>query len=346
MTDPFAAPAPGTAPVVGHAHGKVILLGEHAVVYGHPALCGALRDGVTVEAVPGAGALRVPQWGVTTHDVAVLLGADPPQERGAPSPLPLDAPLSSAYRAILHELQPDLAAKSQDAAAALRYDLLVRFAIPQSSGLGSSAALAVGLARALDLLLGLELPPERIAAAAFASERVFHGSPSGLDHTVAQQGGFGVFRRQTGLIDVPAAALRLCIGHTGRARDTRGRVARVAELVRERPDRSAAALAEIAALVEAGTAAVRAGRLAELGAAMSRNQELLRELDVSCPEIDHLCDLARGAGALGAKLTGGGGGGCVIALARPGDPVAEAQVLSAWTDAGFRAFVTTVGGCA
>jgi mevalonate kinase len=112
------------------------------------------------------------------------------------------------------------------------YDFVARFAIPTGAGLGSSAALSVALVRAIDQAVGLGLTEAHIDAAAFAAERVFHGSPSGLDHTVAQRGGFGLYRRGQGLSplgDTPP--LRLCIGHTGRARDTKGRVARVAELV-------------------------------------------------------------------------------------------------------------------
>lgn len=298
----------------GQAQGKVILLGEHAVVYGHPALCGALRDGVTVEAVPGEGLLSVPAWGKR-----IAAGAQG------------DA-LGQAYGAILRSLA--LSGRP------LHHDFVVRFAIPTSAGLGSSAALAVALARTLDSVLGLGLAAGAVAEAALAAETVFHGRPSGLDHTVAQHGGFGLFRREQGLSPLPASSLPLCIGLTGRARDTRGRVERVAELYRQDPDGMQGRFAAIAALVQRGAKAVTEGDLAALGEAMNRNQQELRHLEVSCPEIESMCRIATDAGALGAKLTGGGGGGCVIAVA----PGREAQVQEAWRRAGFASFVTSVGG--
>lgn len=321
---PLAAPSA--------ACGKIILLGEHAVVYGVPALCAALERGVTVEAVPGTGQLRIPAWQVKTASAAALLANGSDADAGLP--------LAQAYRAILRSLS----AVRPLSAAKLSHDFVAHFAIPTGSGLGSSAALAVALVRCLDRTLALELLPEHVDAAAFAAEQVFHGYPSGLDHTVAQHGGFGLFRRGHGLtpltgLPASTAALSLAVGHTGRARDTKGRVARVAELHRQDPKTTSACFGRIAGLVEQAIAALRAGDLAALGAAMDRNQVELAALEVSCPEIEEMCRLARGAGALGAKLTGGGGGGCVVALA----PSKEAEVAAAWQRAGYTSFVVQIG---
>ncbi len=298
-----------------HAHGKVILLGEHAVVYGHPALAGALADGVTVETSPGSGIVRVPAWNLE-------LDATQP-DRGGHS-------LGRAYLALRQELGVGTASP---------IDLVVRFSVPTGSGLGSSAAWAVAVARAL--CAAHELPAEKIDAAAMASETVLHGKPSGLDHTVAHQGGFGVFVRGQGLSPVSAARpVPLVVGHTGRERDTKGRVARVAELFAAKPEEVGAHFSEIARLVEVGKHAVESGALGTLGEAMAQNQRQLQSLEVSCPEIERMCRLAEEAGAAGAKLTGGGGGGCVIALA----PGREESVRAAWEKAGFKSFTTSVGG--
>ncbi|MCS6914631.1 MAG: mevalonate kinase [Myxococcales bacterium] len=302
--------------VAGSACGKVILLGEHAVVYGHPALCGALRDGVQIEAVPGSGILSVPAWGLRVSAVKASDGSD----------------LARAYGAVLASLGIP--------PSALHHDLVVRFSIPTGAGLGSSAALSVALARALGAILQIPLTPDQVARAAQAAEEVFHGRCSGLDHTVAQQGGFGLFRRPDGLVPLKAPPLPLCIGLTGRPRDTRGRVARVAELYRDRPVETRTLFRRIEELVEAAARAVTSGDLRALGTAMDENQVLLGQLEVSCPEIDQMCQLARSAGAWGAKLTGGGGGGCVIALS----PGAEAAVHTAWRRAGFTSFDATIGG--
>ena len=283
------------------AHGKVILLGEHSVVYGHPALAGALADGVTVETRPGRGVLRIPQWSCVI---------DPA--------IDTDATLARAYAAI------------RTRAGEPAIDLALTFNLPTGAGLGSSAAMAVAVGRAL----GLE--GAALADAAMASETVIHGKPSGLDHTVSMAGGFGLFTRAGGLEPLRAAPLSLTIGHTGKARDTKGRVARVAELVNERGDEVRARFGAIAALGARGADAVARGSYGELGAAMNENQRHLEALEVSCPEIERMCGIARDAGAFGAKLTGGGGGGCVIAVGN------DAAVADAWRKAGFTTFTATV----
>ena len=285
------------------AHGKVILLGEHSVVYGHPALAGALADGVTVTAATGTGRLAIPQWNVVIEPPA----AD-------------DSSLARAYQAI------------RERAGRPLLDLELVFNLPTGAGLGSSAAMAVAIGRALGL------DGAALADAAMASETVIHGKPSGLDHTVALLGGFGVFTRGDGLRPVAAAPLKLCIGHTGKTRDTKGRVARVAELVAERGGEVRARFDAIAALVGRGVDAVTRASYGELGEAMNENQRHLEALEVSCPEIERLCGIARDAGAVGAKLTGGGGGGCVIAIA----PQREHAVVAAWKTRGFDGFVAEV----
>ena len=299
------------------ASGKVILLGEHAVVYGHPALAGAIADGVTVESERGSGALRVPAWALEVSPVEPAV-----EERFS---------IGRAYRA----LRASLGLGPSSAV-----DLTVHFGLPTGSGLGSSAAMAIAVGRALCAAHGLTPSSTRLCEAAMASETVIHGKPSGLDHTVACQGGFGLFTRKDGLSPVRAAQpITLVIGHTGKERDTKGRVARVGELYAERKDEVGARFAQIASLVQKGRRAVETGNAGELGQAMSENQRHLEALEVSCPEIERMCRIAEDAGAVGAKLTGGGGGGCVIALA----PGRENAVRSAWENAGFRAFNCTVG---
>lgn len=312
------------------ACGKVILLGEHAVVYGVAALCGALERGATVQAVRGAGRLCVPAWQVATATANELLDAS----------AAADSPLSAAYQAILRSL---LAGCAQDRFF-LPYDFIVHFAIPTGAGLGSSAALAVAVVRCLNQALNLNLHSQQIDAAVFAAEQIFHGQSSGLDQALAQHGGFGLFRRGHGLtplLEVPQSILPLSVlvGHTGRVRDTKGRVAHVALLQKQDKAGTTAHFSRIAELVEQAALALRSGDLFALGSAMNGNQAELLALEVSCPEIEHMCALARDAGALGAKLTGGGGGGCVVALA----PENEAAVQAAWQKAGYQSFKVQIG---
>jgi mevalonate kinase len=275
-----------------------------------------LRAGVTVETAPGCGRLRVPAWGI---------------EIDASNPTP-KTPLERAYLSLRGAL--GVGAESP-------VDLFVHFGVPTGAGLGSSGAMAIAVARALCRAHGLREEPEPLLAAAMASETEIHGRPSGLDHTVALRGGFGLFTRAAGLQPVKAARpVVLAVGNTGRERDTRGRVERIAQLVDQRGDEVHRRFSAIAQLVERGRQAVVRGDVDELGQAMDENQTHLAALEVSCEEIERMCEIARGAGAAGAKLTGGGGGGCVIAVA----PGREAEVVGAWERAGFRGFVTTVGG--
>ena len=292
------------------APGKVILLGEHAVVYGHPALAGALSHGVTVENHESgkntSGKLSIPEWALTVT----------PND---------DSPVGKAFAAIAARLgvSPDR-------------ELVVRFGLPTSAGLGSSAALSVALARAL----APTAAEDAILDAAMAAETIFHGKPSGIDAAISARGGLGRFTRAGGLVAIPAARrVPLVVGHTGQQRDTRGRVARVAELVTEREGEMRERFAAIANLVERGVRAIAEGNLGELGACMDENARHLAAMEVGTQTIERMCGLAREAGAVGCKLTGGGGGGCVIALA----PGREDAVRAVWTSAGFHNFSTEVG---
>jgi len=292
-------------------HGKVILVGEHAAVYGHPALAGALACGVRLRAQPGDTlTLDVAGW-----DVHVRAGDD--------------HPVAHALVAVAGALGVARATIEGDAD------------VPPAAGLGSSAALAVALARALAAHAGKAIDVAAIEEIAAGAERCFHGNPSGIDVAVAARGGLGLYRRGHGLTPVAAAPLPLVIGLSGQPRSTAAMVERVAQA---RAARTAAVDAELAAL---GAAAERAAVLlgavqvdtAELGELFTDAHARLASLGVSAPVLDAMVAAAGGAGATGAKLTGGGGGGAVIALA----PGREDAVLAAWRAMGKDGFVTDVG---
>ncbi|HUJ58756.1 MAG TPA: mevalonate kinase [Kofleriaceae bacterium] len=294
--------------------GKIILLGEHAVVYGYPALAAALDRGVRLDAVPtpAGGTLRVdiPIW-------SVKLTADD------------DHVLAQGLAAIADAIEvgrPPLT-------------LVGDAQIPPGAGLGASAAFAVAIARALLAHAGRPVDAAAISAAAGASERLLHGKPSGVDVALAIAGGVGVYRKASGLRAIGCAPLRVLVGPSGSPRSTARMIERVAAATAGVDDD--ARLRELGALCDAGTAALLAGRLDELGAAMNRAHDLLGGLGVSTPLLDGLCQAARRVGAHGAKLTGAGGGGAVIAIA-PRER--EADVLAAWRTAGVQGFVATVGG--
>jgi mevalonate kinase len=211
--------------------------------------------------------------------------------------------------------------------------------IPPGAGLGASAAFAVAIGRALLGYAKLPADATNVARVAGASERLVHGNPSGVDVALAIAGGIGVFRKSSGLVPFSSGPLRVIVGPSGAPRSTAAMIDRVAAATGGK--REDARLAELGSLTDVGTVALKAGKLDELGRAMDRAHALLAELGVSSPLLDGLCQAARDHGAYGAKLTGAGGGGAVIAIA-PKDR--EPEILAAWKQAAVTGFVATVGG--
>ncbi|HET6147063.1 MAG TPA: mevalonate kinase [Polyangia bacterium] len=308
----------------GFGHAKVILIGEHGVVHGHPALAAGLAVGVRVEAVTGSGRLSVPGWSLTAK------AGD-------------GSPVGRALAAILTRLRAD------------DLDFRAEAAIPSRAGLGSSAAMAVAIARAAVAASAQRLEPgragdqdglprpdddlPRLRRAVDDAEAVFHGTPSGIDAAAALGGGVGRFQRGLGWRPIAVAqAMRICIGLTGRPRDTSAQVAAVTRL-RERVPTVGKMLALFGDLADAGERALAIGDVDGLGRLFDVAHGLLCALRVSSPEIEALVHGARAAGAIGAKLTGAGGGGAVIALA----PAHEPDVIARWRRDGFDGFVTTIG---
>ncbi|HEX2690664.1 MAG TPA: mevalonate kinase [Kofleriaceae bacterium] len=294
-------------------YGKIILLGEHAVVYGYPALAAALDRGVTMAPIPtpAGGPLRLD---LRAWNVAVTAQDDHPVGRSL-----------AAIADALDAGRPPLS-------------LIGDAQLPPGAGLGSSAALAVAIARALLSHAKRRLDVATLTRAAGASETLVHGRPSGVDVALAIAGGTGVFRRSTGLTRLSGIPpLRVLVGPSGTPRSTAAMVERVALATRSLGDDPR--LRELGALTDSGTAALVAADLPTLGAAMNRAHALLADLGVSTPQLDALCAAAGEAGAHGAKLTGAGGGGAVIAIA-PRDR--EDAVLAAWKQANIDGFVATV----
>ncbi len=297
----------------GEASGKVILLGEHAVVHGVPAIAVGIPGGATAfvrEAIDGRSLLEV-------H------GPPPgPSERELQD-------MQRAWEAIL---------ESCGSRSALRG--VVELRIPPRAGLGSSAAMAVALCRAVHSLLGSSPDITGLVRDASAWERVFHGNPSGIDVSAAVLGGAIRFDRASGARSLPiGCALPLCIGVSGRRAPTRTMVELFAAHLQARGATAAQVLGSFGALVERAACALSDGDLEALGAAMNDNHEMLASMGVSTGALDALCEEARAVGALGVKLSGAGGGGSVIALA----PGREAEVLRVWRRRGVAAMAVTVG---
>ena len=284
----------------GRAHGKVVLLGEHAVVHGAPAIALPVHElGVDAEAQETRGA--------GTLDSVLYRG-------------PLDA--------APERLQPTVAAvrstlRHHDAAD-LRLSLRIRSAIPPARGLGSSAAVAAATIEAVLRMLGADADDEGARHELIqAAERVAHGTPSGLDaRTVVSASPLWFQRGRVEPVDV-GAPFAFVVADTGTPSSTREAVTAVHAQRAEKPQRVDRIVELLGDLATGARDDLDRGDLPGLGARMDDAHALLRQLTVSSPELDRLVQGARGAGALGAKLTGGGRGGCVVALATDADAAAE-----------------------
>ena len=281
----------------GRAIAKVILLGEHAVVYGRPALA------VPVSRLEAEASVR---WGmqgagilITAQDLGLCHWV------GEPTPEAL-APLETALLGTLKHLGvgPD-----QD------LEVEVRSRIPMGRGLGSGAAVATALVRAVGHHFGLDISASEVSALVFETEKVLHGTPSGIDNAVVALERPLLFEDgRVEILDV-GCPFTLAIADTGVTAPTRETVGDVRLAWEADPERCEALFDRIGEIARSGRAAVEEGDMKALGSLMDEDQELLGELGVSSPELESLISVARAAGALGAKLSGGGRGGNIIALA-------------------------------
>jgi hydroxymethylglutaryl-CoA reductase len=208
-------------------------------------------------------------------------------------------------------------------------------------GLGGSAALAVAIVRALDAHFVLNLSHERINALAFECEKAAHGTPSGVDNTVATYGQILLYSNVSGprfSTLTTGAPLPIVVGISGKESLTANNVAQVRTAWKRQPARYDGLFDEIDRLTLAGAEAIKVGDLVELGELMNLNHGLLNALQLSTPELEEMIHIARRSGAVGAKLTGGGGGGSIIALC-PESPEAVAQAIEA---AGYQTLTVTI----
>ena len=189
--------------------------------------------------------------------------------------------------------------------------------VPIGMGLGSSAATAVATLSSVTTLMQKIMNKEEIFQAAYSLEKLIHGRPSGVDQATVTYGGMIVYRNgrvESKITDLPKPPL-IIIGNTRKRRSTGEYVGRVTQLRAERPKEYANLAHQAQQIANQATTALRQGKDKELGTLMNENQRLLETIGVSSPDLDNLIAAALSAGALGAKLTGGGGGGCMIALA-------------------------------
>ncbi len=292
------------------APGKIILFGEHAVVYGQPALA------VPVTQVQARANVRAAARSTGCR----LLAPDVQLERDL-SDLDADHPLAAAVHLTL---------KALGRTTCPGLEIRITSSIPVASGLGSGAAVSVALIRALSAHLGQPLDDETVNRLAYEVEKIHHGTPSGIDNTVVTYAQPVWFVRGQPVRRLQVRApFTLVIGDTGLPAPTRAAVADVRRLWQTDPARCERLFAAIGSLTRSARMVLRRCEPHQLGPLMDENHALLQELTVSSPQLDALVQAARAAGAWGAKLSGGGRGGNMIALAPPGQAERIAAALRA-----------------
>ena len=304
---------------MGVGYGKVVILGEHSVVYGRHAIAAPVPLVVKalVEDCDKGIHLIIPRWGVEYE-----LASNPQDRRS----------FERSAGVMLDEL--GLGGRS------MRIEVFPE--VPRSMGLGGSAAMAVAIIRALDKHFKLGLSDDEVNRLAFESEKVAHGNPSGLDNTLACYAKALVYRRGDPPLVEPLnirEPIPAVIGMTGYEGLTAKTVGRVRDAWKQDQQLYERIFDQIDGLVLRGVQAIQDGDVKLLGELMNICHGMLNALQVSTPELEHLVDIARENGALGAKLTGGGGGGSIIAVCEDN----QQQIVDAIRAAGFQAMAVNLG---
>jgi mevalonate kinase len=297
------------------APGKIILFGEHAVVYNRPALAvPVMQVHADVEVLDSS---RAGIW-ITAPDVDL---------HAELNTLPSDHPIASVINRFAPYPNSSREAPPKGAWGE-GVEIKITSTIPVAAGLGSGAAVSVALIRALSSFLLNPLSDEQVNHLAYEIEKIHHGTPSGIDNTVITYAKPVYFiknppasdNRDTGgkaetiKVGVP---FTVAIGDTGVPALTKESVGDVRKLWRTHQVHWESIFDEIGQIAFMARRAIERGRPDMLGELMDHNHAFLQKLTVSSPELDKLVDAARKAGALGAKMSGGGRGGNMIALVTP-----------------------------
>ncbi len=289
--------------VEASAPGKMILFGEHSVVYGKPAVVLAIDRRAKVNAEK-------------RNDKKIFIDADNLGFSGYFEGDTYYPVRGKAWRG------RNLAALNIAARKAMDYigadggvNLKVRSMIPIAVGLGSSAAICVATVSAVERLFDAGLKLEEISKLAFEGETIIHGKPSGVDNNVSTYGGIMSYDKENGIKrhklehDIP-----FIIGNTKKKRSTKKMVENVAALKERNPVEMGKIFDSMGLIAESGLDAMQKGDIYRVGDLMDLNHGFLSAIGVSTMKLEILCHTSRNNGALGAKLTGAGGGGCMIAL--------------------------------
>ncbi len=285
----------------GRACGKIILLGEHAVVYGQPALAAALGIGTRAIATPQDTDVLEIRFPGGVDDVTIAL---PVLLKGQ---TPEYSQLALAFDRLLGEFS----------SRSTKCHVTATVETPVGAGLGSSASMAIAILRAVASLYGQHFSQDEEIEMSLTWENVFHGNPSGLDSSIAAKGALGWFSRDNGMqASRCEGTWHFVVANSGSGASTQEMVGLVAQQMKDRPEQTRNNVEAIGAIVRNGRLALADGDQKAFGQLMDMNHMLLSAMMLSTPELETLRRASREAGALGSKLTGSGGGGCVIALAK------------------------------
>ncbi|MCX6802360.1 MAG: mevalonate kinase [Candidatus Diapherotrites archaeon] len=305
----------------GQGFGKTIVFGEHFVVYGLPAIASAITSSTTAEVkrskdgkyklidnrpeTPGYKKQKQSQQEESIKLIFKFLGIDP-----AKTPVEIT-------------LGGDLVA---------------------ASGVGASAASCAAIARALNEEFSLGLDDEKINEAAFEGEKGYHGTPSGIDNTAAVYGGLIKFtkgQKGTQMEKIKIEPIEIVLGNTGLTSDTTAVVGDVKKEKEKNQGEFEKIFKEYLRISEQALSAFRENDIGKIGKLMNENHKLLQKIGVSCKELEELVEIARENGAIGAKLTGTGRGGLMIALTP--EKTLQEKVAKAIEKTGKTAFRTRIG---
>lgn len=289
------------------APGKIILFGEHAVVYSQPALAVPViqvRAEVRIDKIFSAG-IRINAPNIQLNDKLDSLASS--------------HPLAATVRNTLTAL---------GAGSLSGVSISIRSKIPVAAGLGSGAAVSVAIIRALAKHLKKPLTDEQVSALAYETEKLYHGTPSGIDNSVVAYARPVYFVKGAAIEVLQVKKpFTIVIGDTGVPASTKEAVRDVWVQRYKKPTRYETLFAAIGSIAHTARQLIESGMPESLGPLMDENHALLRFMQVSSPELDNLVLAARNAGALGAKMSGGGRGGNMIALVQSSKAKAVAKAL-------------------
>lgn len=306
----------------GSGFGKVILFGEHFVVHGVPGIVSAIDSATDAEVIKAHTGLNINDERKGSKGYA--------EEKKLQQ-------IESIGRML----------KTMELNAKTPLNIWLGGSLPGFSGLGASAASSVAIARAISEEFNLKLSNEKINQIAYEAEKAYAGNPSGIDNTAATYGGLLWFKKNPAGGPDNVERLRIhmpveiVIGSTGKVANTKAMVEGVAERKKNNPQKYDPLFKQAGNLAFAGRKTLENYDLKKAGEFMNENHRLLQEIGVSSKELDLLVDLARKQGAFGAKLTGGGGGGCMVALT-PTQTLQE-TVAVAIEQAGYEVLRTKIG---